>query len=69
MDKLKVTTNYRWDDSLYKQYFSAFSNGYNTSYRADEASEDSLLLKTLPYLILVLPVIVIVSLALVKGLS
>lgn len=66
MEKLKVDGGYKWDTSLYRQYFDSFADGYNSTYKADSGEETSENL--LPYALLLLcPILLVFALAAAKS--
>lgn len=56
---------------MYRKYFDAFADGYNTMYKKTGESandEEDSLMQTLPYaLLLVIPVILVATLAALKN--
>ncbi|KAH7353062.1 hypothetical protein KP509_19G077100 [Ceratopteris richardii] len=56
MDNLNVSLGSQWDTSAYLKYFSAFSDGYNTGYKAskEELDEGRMTRETIVYVALIL---------------
>lgn len=68
-ERLKVTAGYNWDSSMYRRYFDAFADGYNTMYKNSEesAKDKESLTQILPYaLLLIFPVILVFTLVALK---
>lgn len=54
------------DTSLYRPYFDAFADGYNSTYKASEEDKSSsVMMEALPYaLFLILPLVLVLAIVL-----
>ncbi|MCO5551654.1 hypothetical protein L7F22_005158 [Adiantum nelumboides] len=70
MDSLKVSISSQWDSSVYKKYFGAFSDGYNTMYKPSEEEVDEGRMRNQVFLyigVLVFPVVLLLLVVALKG--
>lgn len=70
MDNLKVATTSKWDSSVYRKYFDAFSDGYNTLYKPSEedTNDGSMRSQDFVYLgLLLFPLAVFLLIVALKG--